>query len=102
MSYVILKNKILIIHQLNSKQMEPKKIKKLVLKRETIVNLSDPDQNNLRGGTFPDTGVIYGLFGEETCPRNFCYSPPYRDTNVLEGGACYTRDYEVSSCERCP
>jgi len=54
--------------------MEPKKINKLVLKPETIANLSNPEQNHVRGGTFPSTGVIAGWLGQNTCQNLICNS----------------------------
>ena len=84
--------------------MEPKKIKKLVFKKETVSSLSNNEQNLIRGG-YGDSGVgclltpfawtLCGAAG--SCPANAC-DPPPPDTNL--DGQCYSKGIYLS-CENC-
>ena len=58
--------------------MEPKKIKKLVLKKETISSLSNHDQNNVRGGTlFPSVLCTVALSIALSCHGTCDYGGNY-------------------------
>ena len=89
--------------------MEPKKIKKLALNKETIANLNDQSMTRIRGGKGSDVGqdVFCTKNGSCTCPPKKSEEIPcdplpasWYDcpTNILEGGNCHTQDYEFYSC----
>jgi len=108
--------------------MEPKNVKKLVLKMETIANLSGYDQNRLKGGKLTDEGAGCSMFSYilvfnalSGCECSGCYIGPSNGTNsgcpacpgygggggggvntdILPGGGCWSNDKEINSCNHC-
>ena len=99
--------------------MEPLKIKKLVLNKETIANLSGTEQNHIRGGGDCGSGnpicVAWSVVAWSACgAAGSCAQPCTSgnddpdpdgggyDSDILEGGDCFSNDYEIMSCEKCP
>ena len=61
--------------------MEPKKIKKLVLNKEIISNLTENSMNNIKGGETEGTG--YGMCNCNA--TNYCYTQRCNTSNM---GGC--------------
>ena len=66
--------------------MEPKKIKKLVLNKEIISNLTENSMNNIKGGETEGTG--YGMCNCNA--TNYCY------TQLL--GGCGADTSNIGGC----
>ena len=84
--------------------MEPKKIKKLEIKKEVIANLDDSAMSRLKGGTddwFPTGGTVCVSCNTAICPNESVYCPLKTigygcpDTAIGPGGDCATYDMEI-------
>ncbi|WP_158712717.1 class I lanthipeptide [Parabacteroides pacaensis] len=74
--------------------MKTKKLKKLVLKKETIASLSREQQSELKGGGSAVTGVMMTVFDCIGSYLKGCCEC-VKDTAIYAGGDCATYDQEI-------